>query len=240
MHVLLIVALFVLPPLLCAVAAGRRGRSPWAWLGWGVLGGWVAVGILFGKAARVEGGQAARAGRGIAAALFPLALLSILIGVTTPGGSVPASAPRATTPRSATAPLAAKAAPVSSAAASASKPSSSGASAPTSRGTPTSSSTAPTPRKAVVLLDVQGSGTKSTQSFTVPNEWALAWAYNCSDFGQQGNFAVDVYRGGQLSISDLGVNELGMKGNDIEYYHHGGTIYLEVSSECNWHIIAQA
>lgn len=230
MHALLIVAFFLLPLLACAIAASRRGRSPWAWLGWGVLGGWVAVGILFGKAARMEGGQAARVGRGIAAAFFPFVLLSILIGATTPGG-----APQT---KAALAPVAASSSTAT--AAPTPKLSSISAAAPAPQPAPASSTAAPASKTATVLLDVKGSGTKSTQIFTVPNEWALAWAYDCTNFGQQGNFAVDIYRNGQISFVDLGVNELGSKGNDIEYYHAGGQIYLQVSSECDWHIIAQA
>jgi hypothetical protein len=30
------------------------------------------------------------------------------------------------------------------------------------------------------------------------------------------------------------VNELGASGSDTEYYHSGGTFYLEVNSECSW------
>src|SRR5947209_608132 len=39
------------------------------------------------------------------------------------------------------------------------------------------------------LLNISGSGTKSTQKFTAASDWDLNWNYDCSKFaGGQGNF----------------------------------------------------
>jgi len=87
------------------------------------------------------------------------------------------------------------------------------------------------------LLDISGSGTKSTQKFTAAGDWDLNWTYNCKNFGNQGNFQVFVYNGdGSTSFQNSPVNQLGASGTDVEHYHNGGTFYLQVNSECNWKI----
>lgn len=87
------------------------------------------------------------------------------------------------------------------------------------------------------LLKLSGSGTKSTQTVTVPGEWQLAWKYDCSNFGvPQGNFIVSIYNSdGTPSEAGL-VNQIGRSGSDTEYYHQGGTVYFVVNSECRWSI----
>ena len=85
-----------------------------------------------------------------------------------------------------------------------------------------------------------GSGTKSTQTFTVGNSWQMNWSYDCSNFGDQGNFQVFIYTSdGSMSFDNAPVNEEGMSGSDTEYYHAGGSYYIEVNSECNWKITVQ-
>jgi hypothetical protein len=93
---------------------------------------------------------------------------------------------------------------------------------------------APAPQ---VLLNVSGSGTKSTQSFTAGGDWTLNYSYDCSNFDDRGNFQVYIYNSdGSMSDENTGVNELGAGGTDTEYYHSGGSYYLEVNSECTWKI----
>ncbi|MDQ6617850.1 MAG: hypothetical protein M3083_24670 [Actinomycetota bacterium] len=88
-----------------------------------------------------------------------------------------------------------------------------------------------------VLLSVSGTGLKKTEKFTTSsNDWDLAWSYDCSKFfGGKGNF--QVYVNGQVNIgglSNLVVNELGASGSSVGHFHEGGTLYLEVNSECTW------
>jgi hypothetical protein len=91
-----------------------------------------------------------------------------------------------------------------------------------------------------VLLDISGSGSKSTAKFTAAGDWDLNWSYDCSGFGYKGNFQVFVYNSdGSISFSNSGVNQLGMSGTDVEHYHSGGTFYLTVNSECSWKIQAK-
>jgi hypothetical protein len=103
---------------------------------------------------------------------------------------------------------------------------------------PSSGSTAPgasppTPAPQV-LLDVEGSGYKTTQRFQVPNEWAIAWSYDCSNLGNPGFFGIKV----QGDAVDLVVDQVGASGRDVSYQHAGGSVYLEIGSGCSWHIRA--
>lgn len=87
------------------------------------------------------------------------------------------------------------------------------------------------------LLNLSGQGTKQTQKFTTSSDWTLTYSYDCSNFGTQGNFMVDIYNDdGSLDANDTSVNQLGMNGSDTEYYYDAGTYYLSVNSECSWRI----
>jgi len=93
----------------------------------------------------------------------------------------------------------------------------------------------PTP---VVLLDKRGSGINKTQEFTAAGDWQIDWSYDCANFGHNGNFQIFVYNS-DGSLADLAANELGAKGSDTSYEHQGGTFYLQMNSECNWHVIVK-
>jgi len=97
---------------------------------------------------------------------------------------------------------------------------------------------APAKRKSVIVLDVTGSGIKTTQKFTVGEDWDLAWSYDCSGFSDgTGNFIVSV-EGGNGTGHPAGVNQLGAGGHDVEHFHNGGQFYLEMNSECTWRVRA--
>jgi hypothetical protein len=100
---------------------------------------------------------------------------------------------------------------------------------------PTISTAAP----AGTILDVTGSGIKTTRSFTIGNAWDLIWSYDCSDFGTKGNFQVYVFKADGSLSRNAGVNELDNSGNGVEHFHQGGTLYLEMNSECTWHVVVQ-
>jgi hypothetical protein len=112
--------------------------------------------------------------------------------------------------------------------------------AQTSDAANTSAPVVQTPKPApqpTAQLNISGSGSKSTQTFTVGKSWTLDWTYDCSNFGGKGNFQVFVYTAdGSMSFNNSGVNQLGASGADTEYYHTAGSYYLEVNSECNWTI----
>ena len=90
-----------------------------------------------------------------------------------------------------------------------------------------------------VLLNLSGSGTKTTQKFTTSgDDWDLVWTYNCASFGGSGNFIVMVKNGDGSPSDNQGVNQLGANGSDTEHFHSGGTFYLQVISECSWTVKA--
>jgi hypothetical protein len=92
---------------------------------------------------------------------------------------------------------------------------------------------APSPKGPQTLLEESGQGNKTTESFTAAGNWDLSWSYNCSAFGAQGNFVVWTKDTSGHMVVDP-VNSLGDSGQDVEHYHQGGTIYLEIESECSW------
>jgi hypothetical protein len=104
---------------------------------------------------------------------------------------------------------------------------------------PTQAAVAPTPKAATPqsILNVTGNGAKTTANFTVTaSQWAILYVFDCHAFGQAGNFSVDVYNG-DGSFDDYGaVNALALTGNDNTVEHGAGTYFLEVDSECSWHI----
>ena len=87
---------------------------------------------------------------------------------------------------------------------------------------------------AATVLDISGSGTHSTEIFSVNDEWELDWSYDCSDYGNTGNFIVSI----EGADSDLSVNQLGSGDSGTENYHQGGNIYLKIISECKWTVRA--
>ncbi len=90
-----------------------------------------------------------------------------------------------------------------------------------------------------VLLDIRGSGTRSTQKFTTHgSDWTIRWSYDCSNVATGlSSFIVDVTRGDGDATS-MQINQLGERGEDTDYYHQAGTYYLEINSGCRWHITA--
>jgi hypothetical protein len=100
----------------------------------------------------------------------------------------------------------------------------------TSAAPPPAPTTSAAPKPAVVFT-TSGNGIKNTATFTTGPEWSVAYTFDCSALGSQGNF--------ELSVgSDLGnilANALATKGSDTSYEHSNpGSHYLQVNSECDW------
>jgi hypothetical protein len=91
---------------------------------------------------------------------------------------------------------------------------------------PTTKAAAP----AGPLLKVSGNGINNTKQFTTGDSWNLAYTYDCTSFGQAGNFAVTDESGMPL------VNELKLKGSGSSPQYNAGTHHLEINSECDWTI----
>lgn len=58
---------------------------------------------------------------------------------------------------------------------------------------PATAKASPVAKAPAVLLELSGSGTKTTQTFAVKGNWDLAWAYDCTSTGYDGNFIVMGY-----------------------------------------------
>ena len=79
----------------------------------------------------------------------------------------------------------------------------------------------------------------STPDFSQSGQWLMDWSYNCSSYGSQGNFAVEVNQPAGSSIVDIGPNELGNSGSGVDYYYDTGQFNLSVDSECDWSITVE-
>lgn len=105
-------------------------------------------------------------------------------------------------------------------------------------GSPSSSPAATgTAKVAQVLLDETGTGVKSTNKFTAGGDWDIVWSYDCTKFaGGTGNFQIYIYGKDSSDLKGVGANELGAKGNDVNHQHDTGTFFLQMNSECAWHV----
>jgi hypothetical protein len=98
-----------------------------------------------------------------------------------------------------------------------------------------SSSPAAKPAKAHTVATFTGSGQENTSRFTVTSTWKLVYSFDCSNFGQAGNFAVTEDGGNDLN--GVSVNDLAMsKGASTWGYDDAGTHYLQINSECVWKV----
>ena len=93
------------------------------------------------------------------------------------------------------------------------------------------------PLAHVTLLSLTGNGIKQSQTFVAPDSWQIDYSFDCSGFGQAGNFAIYVYAGGG-AINDVAANQIALTGRDTSFEHAGGATYLEVNSECSWTLTA--
>ncbi|HEY3073112.1 MAG TPA: hypothetical protein VGJ46_09865 [Candidatus Limnocylindrales bacterium] len=92
----------------------------------------------------------------------------------------------------------------------------------------------PTPRPRT-LLDLKSSGIRRSKRFTAERDWTITYSYDCASFGHKGNFIMTVHdsSGGYV---DVAANELGNKGSAKQPEYLPGTFYLEMNSECSWHV----
>lgn len=94
----------------------------------------------------------------------------------------------------------------------------------------------PKKKVPVTVLNQTGSGIKQTADFTVTaDQWTIAYAYNCANFGSSGNFTIEV-DDADGSPSDIAVNELRTKNSSSTVEHGAGRFYLSIDSECDWHV----
>lgn len=86
-------------------------------------------------------------------------------------------------------------------------------------------------------LSDNGNGAKQTERFVVSGDWDLAYDFDCSNVGGDGNFIVYIRDASDGGMSDnLGLNELADSGHDVTHEHHGGVYYLAIITACHWSI----
>jgi hypothetical protein len=104
---------------------------------------------------------------------------------------------------------------------------------------PDTAAAAPSPQ---VLLDLKGSGDKTTQAFTAAGNWDLQWTYDCKAALTLPDGMCDLFihikdASGDTFGQNQGVSQQGQKDQGVEHYHVGGNFYLEISTCCvktNW------
>ncbi len=89
-----------------------------------------------------------------------------------------------------------------------------------------------------LLLDQTGSGTNTTARFTAGADWHIDWSYDCSSFAPKGTFAIYVFDNAGSAV-DVAANQLGASGSATSNERRGGTFYLQVNSQCNWHVMVK-
>lgn len=90
-----------------------------------------------------------------------------------------------------------------------------------------------------ILPALQGNGQGNTAPFNAPSHWKLTYTYNCSAFGQAGNFAVMFVPAGPNALPDPIVNELSTGATKtVDEYSSGKGAHLEIDSECSWTVSA--
>jgi hypothetical protein len=96
--------------------------------------------------------------------------------------------------------------------------------------------TAPAPLQPKTLLVDQGDfGNKTTKLFTPQGkDWDLQWSFDCTSLGDSGNFSARVMRQGGGAQENAVVEKISDHDSGTEHYHQGGTLYLQVVSECQW------
>jgi hypothetical protein len=86
------------------------------------------------------------------------------------------------------------------------------------------------------LLDVAGSGRKTTQAFVAGGDWDLFWSYDCTKVGHSTNFGISAE--GQGGSGGEGVSQLGEQEAGMVHNESGGSFQLQVdaSQQCSWHV----
>jgi hypothetical protein len=98
-----------------------------------------------------------------------------------------------------------------------------------------SSSPAAKPAKAHTVATFTGSGQENTPRFTVIRARKLVYSFDCSNFGQAGNFAVTEDEGNDLN--GVSVNDLAMSKSASTWgYDDAWAHYLQTNSEFAWKV----
>ena len=92
------------------------------------------------------------------------------------------------------------------------------------------------PPEGATLLDVRGGGSQSSAQFQAPSTWTLRYSFDCSALAAPGRFQVDVRTSD--AQQDPVILELAPAGASSVTVSDSGSVRLEVSSRCAWHLTA--
>ncbi|MHB8508032.1 MAG: hypothetical protein ACYDGR_05195 [Candidatus Dormibacteria bacterium] len=102
---------------------------------------------------------------------------------------------------------------------------------------------APPGRAPDVLAETSGSGQSRTPSFSVKGPFTLNYQFECSTaiarggFGTTGSFEATIRdAAGADAFDGQGVFDQGSAGLNSRTYPTGGTFYVDVASDCDWHV----
>lgn len=88
--------------------------------------------------------------------------------------------------------------------------------------------------KPKTLMELEGSGTKSSETFTVDGSWKLHYEYNCK--GNVSNFTVSI--AGEDGLDVPVVNEFQERGKSKTDQKESGEVHLKMNSICDWSVKA--
>lgn len=95
----------------------------------------------------------------------------------------------------------------------------------------------PAPPPPKTLLEADANGNTKTRAFTTQGpDWTLNWSFDCAVLGDSGIFNVKVMRQDGKESGNAPVDKIDAADSGAEHYKQGGTFYLDVISECPWHI----
>jgi hypothetical protein len=99
---------------------------------------------------------------------------------------------------------------------------------------------APTPK---VLLDVSGTNVLTTEAFTAPGAWDLAWSLQPADYGtagKSGQFSAFIYTAQGTPVDAVSGGQSDQPQTGVSHEHQTGTFYLKVNSIGAWHVVVTA
>jgi hypothetical protein len=111
---------------------------------------------------------------------------------------------------------------------------------------PESTPTAPTatlgPTPGLVLLDISGSDSHQSNTFTAPNSWDIIWEAEAAPNTIGSFIAINVYdaKGNPVPFASTISAQLdpGTRKSAVVHMHHAGTVYLDIGGVSTWHIKA--
>ena len=99
---------------------------------------------------------------------------------------------------------------------------------------------APTATPGVVLLDISGSDSKQSPTFTAPDSWDVTWDVHDDDPINGASLSAIVLdtKGNPVDeVFDVNLKP-GQQRTDVTHMHHAGMFYIGINGFGTWHIKA--